>query len=91
MSIWNDGTDVLDGDVLRKKAIEMLDQANVINGGGNVEVSNHHAGVDSCVGTSCPHYFDVLAQDGAEGILERFLYAVGVRLYLPSMIGCTVV
>lgn len=45
----------------------------------------------ACICTTAAGCFYWLAQYGTQGLVQQFLYAYGVLLYLPAMVGSAVI
>ena len=87
MSIGGNGSETMNGDVAADDAVESSDETKFarIEAIGEVEVSDHHAGIHTGVGAPGPGDGNRLPDDGCESIFERALDRDGSRLALPSV------
>lgn len=84
--------DTIDGDVGRQEAVEFVGEKGCVEGRLVVEMSDHQAGMDACIGASGSCNLDCLtAQEGGECFHQALLYADVSRLYLPAVVTGAVV
>jgi hypothetical protein len=90
--------DVLDGDVGRQQAVELLAQPACEGLGlcrhavvGHIQVSHHHAGMHTGVRPAGSYHRRRHTQQGSQCLLKGLLHRRGIGLRLPAAVAGAVV
>ena len=78
--------------ILRQQSVELKAELTRIGYRfGGIEMRDHHAGVDACIGAPGCGQRSGVAEQKTQRLLHYFLYAYCIRLILPTVITVTII
>lgn len=84
-------TKAIDGNVRRKKPVQLVGDEMCIQRLLTVKVCHHQGSMYTGISPTCPYHVYFTPQQSGERTHQAFLHAVAIRLYLPSVISGPIV
>ena len=91
MSIARHRAYQLHGNVGRKQTIQFICETFTINLLTSIEMGYHLLCMYPRISATSSHYRNFFTKECRECPFQAFLHRDAIRLYLPAMIGCTII